>query len=66
MEKKKTGLFRYADGVDKLLLLLGSLGSIGDGLTTPLTMVVLSGMINQYSVSDPDSFSNHVVDKVIS
>lgn len=62
---KKSGLFRYADGVDKFLLLLGSLGSIGDGLTTPLTMLVLSGMINQYSRSNPNTFSNQVVDKVL-
>lgn len=66
MGKKKNGVFRYADWVDMLLMVLGCLGSIGDGLTTPLTMLVLSGMINHYSVSDSNSFSNHVVDKVIS
>ncbi|OVA17622.1 ABC transporter [Macleaya cordata] len=55
-------LFSYADGVDKLLVLLGTLGSIGDGLMTPLTMLVLSGMINDYGSADI-SFSNHVVDK---
>lgn len=66
MGKKKNGLFRYADWVDKLLILMGSLGSIGDGITTPLTMIVLSGMINNYSASDSNSFSNHVVDRVIS
>uniref|UniRef100_A0A0A0KS41 ABC transmembrane type-1 domain-containing protein n=1 Tax=Cucumis sativus TaxID=3659 RepID=A0A0A0KS41_CUCSA len=66
MGKKKTGVFRYADWLDQLLMFLGCLGSIGDGLTTPLTMLVLSGMINHYSVSDSNSFSNHVVDKVIS
>ncbi|KAA0034243.1 putative multidrug resistance protein [Cucumis melo var. makuwa] len=63
MGKKKNGVFRYADWVDMLLMVLGCLGSIGDGLTTPLTMLVLSGMINHYSVSDSNSFSNHVVDK---
>jgi hypothetical protein len=32
----KPVLFSYTDGVDKLLLLFGTLGSIGDGLMTPL------------------------------
>ncbi|XP_059662526.1 putative multidrug resistance protein [Cornus florida] len=44
----KDGMFRYADGVDKLLMLLGTLGSIGDGLQTPLMMFVLSNVINDY------------------
>ncbi|KAF9606676.1 hypothetical protein IFM89_027720 [Coptis chinensis] len=55
-------LFRYADGVDKLLLLFGTLGSIGDGLMSPLTMLILSGAINDYG-SGGISFSNDVVDK---
>ncbi|ONI30270.1 hypothetical protein PRUPE_1G241100 [Prunus persica] len=45
---KKGGIFRYADGVDKLLLVLGTLGSTGDGLMTPLMMLVLSRVINEY------------------
>ncbi|KAI3905420.1 hypothetical protein MKW98_013218 [Papaver atlanticum] len=55
-------LFRYADGVDKLLILLGTIGSIGDGMMTPLTMVVLSSIINEYGPSD-NAFSNSIVDK---
>lgn len=60
---EKGGMFRYADGIDKLLMLFGTLGSIGDGLMSPLTMIVLSGVINDYGTSDV-SFSNDVVDKV--
>ncbi|KAI3841171.1 hypothetical protein MKW92_025713 [Papaver armeniacum] len=55
-------LFRYADGVDKLLILLGTIGSIGDGMMTPLTMVVLSSIINEYGPSD-NAFSSSIVDK---
>lgn len=63
---KKGGLFCYADGTDKLLLLLGTLGSIGDGSMSPLTMVVLSGVINEYGASESTpSFSNDIVDKVL-
>ncbi|KAL3726369.1 hypothetical protein ACJRO7_031286 [Eucalyptus globulus] len=45
---REGGLFRYANGVDKLLVLLGMAGSVGDGLMTPLTMLVLSDVINKY------------------
>ncbi|KAM0965312.1 hypothetical protein TB2_020918 [Malus domestica] len=59
---KKGGIFRYADGVDKLLMVFGTLGSIGDGLMTPLTMFVLSRVINEYGGATL-SVSNEVVDK---
>ncbi|KAK4429751.1 putative multidrug resistance protein [Sesamum alatum] len=59
---RKGGLFRYADGIDKLLMLLGTLGSIGDGLMSPLNMFVLSGIIDEYATSS-QSISNKVVDK---
>ncbi|KAK6922316.1 ABC transporter-like, ATP-binding domain [Dillenia turbinata] len=58
----KGGLFHYADGVDKLVMLLGTLGGIGDGLMTPLTMFVLSEVINEYGEA-MDSFSNQIVNK---
>lgn len=57
------GIFSYADGIDKVLMFLGTLGSIGDGLMSPLTMVALAGAIDQYAVSGP-SLPNDVVDKV--
>ncbi|KAL6193236.1 hypothetical protein ACLB2K_034320 [Fragaria x ananassa] len=59
---KKGGLFRYADGVDKLLMVFGTLGSIGDGLMTPLTMFVLSRVINEYGAATL-TFSNDIVDE---
>lgn len=57
------GLFRYADGIDKVLLFLGTLGSIGDGMMSPVNMYILSGALNDYGSSD-QSFSNQIVDKV--
>jgi len=59
----KDSMFRYADSFDKLLMLLGTLGSIGDGLQYPLTMYVLSTVINQYGKAGA-SISDHTVDKV--
>ncbi|KAL5760018.1 hypothetical protein ACOSQ2_018856 [Xanthoceras sorbifolium] len=59
---RRGGLFRYADGTDTLLMLFGTLGSIGDGLMSPVTMFVLSGVINDYGGSGI-TFSNKIVDK---
>lgn len=59
----KGSLFRYADGVDKLLMFFGVIGSIGDGLITPLVMAVLSGLIDSYG-SEDISISNELVNKV--
>lgn len=60
----KDSMFRYADGVDKLLMLLGTLGSIGDGLQKPLMMYILSDVINSYGSAN-GSLTNDDVDKVI-
>lgn len=62
---QKGGLFRYSDGIDKLLMLFGTLGSIGDGLMSPLTMLILSQAINEYGVAPADTtFSLETVNKV--
>lgn len=60
----KNVIFRSADGADKLLMFFGSLGSIGDGMQYPLTMFVLSDVINDYGNSNTVSLSNHTVDMV--
>ncbi|KAH6801900.1 ABC transporter family protein [Perilla frutescens var. frutescens] len=56
----KGGLFRFADSVDKLLMFLGILGSVGEGLASPLTMYVTSGAIDAFASSD-QSIENEVV-----
>lgn len=62
--KGNNGMFRYADGIDKFLMIFGTLGSIGDGLQIPLMMFVLSNVINDYA--NPNiNVSNRLVDKVI-
>lgn len=61
----KGGIFRYADGVDKLLLLFGTLGCIGDGLQTPMTMLVLGSLIDDYAGGSQHSVTNDTIDKVI-
>ncbi|PKI32675.1 hypothetical protein CRG98_046940, partial [Punica granatum] len=46
--RSKDSMFRYADRLDKMLMLFGTLGSIGDGLQYPLMMFVVSKVINEY------------------
>ncbi|KAL0327315.1 UNVERIFIED_CONTAM: ABC transporter B family member 15 [Sesamum angustifolium] len=58
----KYGLFRFADGIDKLLMFLGALGSIGEGLAAPMTMYMLSGAIDAFGTAD-QSIANEVVGK---
>lgn len=64
---KRSGLFRYSDGVDKLLMFFGTIGCIGDGLMTPLNMFILSTLIDDYggATNDDASFTNDIVDKVL-
>ncbi|KAI4321911.1 hypothetical protein MLD38_035238 [Melastoma candidum] len=45
---KNHGIFGFADKVDKVLMVLGTLGSIGDGMQYPLTMFIISQVINEY------------------
>ncbi|KAL6314132.1 hypothetical protein AAG906_011872 [Vitis piasezkii] len=59
---RKNSMFQYADGVDKWLMLLGTLGCIGDGLQSALSMFILSDIINDYGKSN-SSITIHVVDK---
>ncbi|XP_057811074.1 putative multidrug resistance protein [Salvia miltiorrhiza] len=59
---KKGGVFRFADGVDKLLMFLGVLGSVGEGLASPLTMYVTSGAIDAFGQFSR-SIEREVVDK---
>ncbi|XP_059662527.1 ABC transporter B family member 15-like [Cornus florida] len=58
----KNRMFRYGDGVDKLLMFLGTVGCIGDGLQIPLMMYALSYVINDYG-NIGTKVSIHVVNK---
>ncbi|XP_076895959.1 putative multidrug resistance protein [Bidens hawaiensis] len=62
MAKKGRGMFYYADGIDKVLMLFGTLGCLGDALMSPLTMIILSGILNEYG-SGGVSISDDVVNK---
>uniref|UniRef100_A0A0E0KRZ6 Multidrug resistance protein n=1 Tax=Oryza punctata TaxID=4537 RepID=A0A0E0KRZ6_ORYPU len=58
-------LVRYADAHDRCLMALGVLGSFGDGMMQPLSMLVLGDIVNSYggAGSDRSAFSSGAVDK---
>jgi hypothetical protein len=59
-------LFKYADWVDVILMALGSLGAMGDGLALPAALFITSGLINTFgsngslSISDPAGFETEI------
>ncbi|CAI0380132.1 unnamed protein product [Linum tenue] len=59
---RKGGIFRCADGTDKFLMIVGALGSIGDGLQYPLSTFVLSFVMNDYGTPN-NPLSKDTVDK---
>ncbi|XP_024928239.2 ABC transporter B family member 15 isoform X1 [Ziziphus jujuba] len=50
VRKKKVGslrsIFMHADGVDICLMFLGFIGSVGDGFSTPLVLLITSHLMN--------------------
>ncbi|KAG5535022.1 hypothetical protein RHGRI_022957 [Rhododendron griersonianum] len=58
-------IFMHADGYDMLLMGLGFLGALGDGLTTPAIMLVMSKLINSIGGSSLSTIDNlsQIVDK---
>ncbi|XP_074326257.1 putative multidrug resistance protein [Apium graveolens] len=47
-----SGMLRYTDGIDKMLLFFGTIGCIGEGMMIPATMFILSDEITSYGQSD--------------
>lgn len=70
-KKQKTSItiiFRYADWFDKVLIFLGTLGAIGDGMSTNVLLVFVSRLFNSLGYGSgaqtkPENFM-HEIDKV--
>ncbi|CAL4974577.1 unnamed protein product [Urochloa decumbens] len=43
-----TGLFRYADGTDVLLMVLGTVGALANGVSQPIMTVIFGQVINAF------------------
>ncbi|PWA86223.1 ABC transporter family protein [Artemisia annua] len=50
-------IFMHADRADMLLMLLGFLGSVGDGITLPTVLLIISKVMNNIGDSDSNSSS---------
>ncbi|KAL6133606.1 hypothetical protein ACLB2K_065840 [Fragaria x ananassa] len=46
-------LFMFADKYDVALMIIGSIGAIGNGLSQPLMTLVFGGLINTFGATDP-------------
>ncbi|PIA62325.1 hypothetical protein AQUCO_00200369v1 [Aquilegia coerulea] len=64
MKNKSVGsIFMHADGIDKFLMVLGVLGSMGDGFNTPVMLFLTSRIMNNLGGGpgdDPDLFSRTI------
>jgi ATP-binding cassette subfamily B (MDR/TAP) protein 1 len=43
-----TGLFRYADGTDVLLMILGTVGALANGVTQPIMTLIFGQVIDAF------------------
>ncbi|CAK9201386.1 unnamed protein product [Sphagnum troendelagicum] len=48
-------LFSFADPLDYLLMILGTIGSIGNGMTLPIMTLILGGLINAFGDNQNDN-----------
>ena len=46
-----SGMFRYADRLDVLLMAVGSLGAVANGVSEPLISVLFGDVINSFGES---------------
>ncbi|KAL5065634.1 hypothetical protein RYX36_027371 [Vicia faba] len=53
-------LFSFADPLDRLLMFVGTVGAIGNGVSIPLMILIFGNLINAFG----DSTSSKVVDEV--
>lgn len=55
-------IFMHADRTDMLLMTLGFLGAVGDGLSLPLVFYIITKIMNNIgggSIADPDLFRHN-------
>lgn len=47
-------LFRYATTQDKILIVIGTISSLGNGVSMPMFAVIFGGMTDSFSGDDTD------------
>ncbi|GAB1221947.1 hypothetical protein ENUP19_0086G0021 [Entamoeba nuttalli] len=56
-------LFKYSDWIDMILILVGLISSIGNGVMQPLMMLLMGDIVNSYIFTVDD---NTVIDEEVS
>ncbi|XP_051225559.1 ABC transporter B family member 11 [Lolium perenne] len=59
------GMFRYADRIDVLLMVVGTLGAIGNGVSEPLISVLFGNVINSFGESTSSDVLRRVTKVVL-
>ncbi|GMF37208.1 unnamed protein product [Phytophthora fragariaefolia] len=54
-------LFSYADGIDKLLMLLGTVGGLTAGVGQPIQIVLFGDVLNTFNPADPGANIEHSI-----
>lgn len=57
-------MFSFADSTDVLLMVLGSLGAIGNGMSLPFMTVLFGQIIDSFGLNQNDTNLVHEVSKV--
>ncbi|KAJ9170033.1 hypothetical protein P3X46_018170 [Hevea brasiliensis] len=57
-------LFSFADSADVILMIIGTIGAIGNGLSMPLMTIFLGDMIDAFGENQNNKDLVHVVSKV--
>ncbi|KAK3024903.1 hypothetical protein RJ639_043218 [Escallonia herrerae] len=57
-------IFRYADWVDNLLMLFGTIGAIGDGMSTNCLLVYVSHLFNSLGYGKTQRYQGNFMDEV--
>ncbi|KAL5221229.1 hypothetical protein ABZP36_025942 [Zizania latifolia] len=60
-----TGLFRYADGMDLLLMVVGTASALANGVSQPLMTVVFGQVINAFGGATNDNILSRVNEAVL-
>ncbi|KAG8077649.1 hypothetical protein GUJ93_ZPchr0007g4641 [Zizania palustris] len=60
-----TGLFRYADGMDLLLMVVGTVSALANGVSQPLMTVVFGQVINAFGGATNDNVLSRVNEAVL-
>uniref|UniRef100_A0A453FAP0 Uncharacterized protein n=1 Tax=Aegilops tauschii subsp. strangulata TaxID=200361 RepID=A0A453FAP0_AEGTS len=61
-----TGMFRYADRTDQLLMLVGTLAALANGVSQPLMTVIFGDMIDAFGGATSDNVLHRVNKAVLS